>query len=143
MFRYIFMAEELSIKAANMYAEGSSFGDISRDLEVSKSQVGGLLREGILSIKNQEAPSVRPTEEQQNIIETMDHQNPMLPIRQPEVFYIETEGIGKRIVLTPKAIMIFDLFKKWGFSGDLSSFIEDSIDFLYQMRRPMERGTNL
>ena len=138
------MDNEQAVQAANMYAEGASFADISRDLEVSKSSVGGLLRTGIGFLQNNraepEASSVRMIDEQRRLIEASELQDPPLPTRQPEVYTIETEGIGKRLILTAKSIMIYDLFRAAGFTGDRSDFANDSFDFMYIMRRPGERG---
>ncbi len=54
-------------------------------------------------------------------------------------YMLETQGIGRRVLLTPLDIMIFVLWRMSGFKGDLSDFISDSINFMYDSRRPRER----
>lgn len=61
------------------------------------------------------------------------------PNPRPGSYTLETAGIPKRIILTPKALMIFEIWTSCGFEGDLSDFIEDSVNYLYETRRPEDR----
>ena len=144
------LTEELALKAANLYSEGLSFGKISEELEVSKSRVGDLIRGGIFSMANntnhdetlEELPVVLVKDEQENAEEPMDYRRRSLQDVTPKSYTLETSGTPKRVTLTPKALMIFDIFCSCGFEGDLSDFIEDSIDYMYQTRKPADRSNH-
>ena len=148
------MNESLAIRATDLYAGGLTFGKISQELEISKGRVGALIREGILEGKNQgenseENPVVQVKTEQVNSVKNVETPPlqqgyipfPSYPLQnpRPESFFLETAGIPKRILLTPKALMIYDLWRGGGFTGDLSDFLEDAVGFLYESRRPAER----
>ena len=128
------MTENLGLKAADLYASGSSFGAISKELAVSKSSVGGLLRDGIESLRNnsvhtesEQALAVQEEGERKNTPE-----NTYLPAQRhnprPNTYQLEATVSQKTVALTPKALQIYDLFRYWGFSGDLSDFAEDGIN---------------
>ena len=42
--------------------------------------------------------------------------------------------IEKKILLTPKTLMLFDMTKRDGYQGELSSYINDSISKLYDLQ---------
>jgi hypothetical protein len=134
------MAEDMALKAVSMYAEGSSFGGIAEKLDVSKSRVGDLIREGIDRLRDD---NVKEDDEQENEQENEDtypeYQNPPSQTPMPEAYTLETVGVPKRIVLTPKALMIYDIWTSCGFEGDLSDFLEDAVDYLYATRKPADR----
>jgi len=140
-------ADDQSMEAANLYADDKTFSEIATVLGIAKSHAQVLVRRGIsILVEESEAeelapePSPEQTTEIQPLpnIETARYESPE-PAIQPEIYMLETSGIPKRIVLTPKAIMIFDLWRGAGFTGDLSDFLEDSVNYLYQSKRPDER----
>jgi len=156
--------ESLALQATRLYSEGLTHDKIGKELEISKGRVGKLIREGIESIlsldNHEEKPDAgsagQPNNDQENNVEPKDNLPSNNPIAHqgleeyPPYFFppqdprsgsytLETSGIGRRVLLTPKDIMIFDLWKGAGFQGDLSDFISDSINFMYESRRPRER----
>lgn len=150
------LAESLALQAIKLYAGGLTYGQVSKELQISKGRVADLVREGISGIINNDgstkAGSVgQPNDDQekervrtgenpgihQGLVETNQFNYPLDP--RMGSYRLETDGIGRRISLTPKAIMIYDLWRGSGFTGDLSDFVEDSINFMYESRRPRER----
>lgn len=146
--------DSLALRAAGLYAEGLTFAKISAEMAISKGSIGDLIRQGILEGRNQNEHSdedsvVQVETEQVNSVKNvktppLQQEYPSFPSYplqnpRPESFFLETAGIQKRILLTPKALMIFDLWRGGGFTGDLSDFLEDAVGFLYESRRPAER----
>lgn len=139
-----------AIEAAKLYTEGSfTFQDVADKLEVSKSHAQVLVKKGIelvfteLGKRNPgEVPQDNPTPR------TLEGPYPPHTAAYPGQFpqdprtgsyMLETDGIGRRVMLTPADIMIYDIFRGGGFTGDLSAFISDSINFMYNNLRPAER----
>lgn len=139
--------DSMALEAAKLYSDDATFADIAEQLKVSKSHAQVLVRRGILLSMEEPEESEPSTPPQVNPVEhPVLEETPILQsipfnqsLRGPESFILETAGIGRRIVLTPKAIMIFDLWKGGGFEGDLSDFLEDAVNFLYASKRPAER----
>ena len=148
------------MQAIRLYSQGLTQDKIGKELEISKGRVGKLIREGIGGILSpagddnenpDDGSDGQPNDDQkeermrtlenprihQELIET----NPLIFPQDRRIgsYMLETSGIGRRVLLTPKDIMIFDLWKGAGFKGDLSDFISDSINFMYETRRPSER----
>jgi len=140
-----------ALEAAKLYAEDATFQHIAETLEISKSHAQVLVRRGIL-LSMEEPKESEPSEPLKDnpgihqVIEeqTIPREMPTFPInpniRQPELFTLETSGVPKRIVLTPYALMIFDIWRGDGFEGDLSDFLEKAVIDLYNTRRPMDRS---
>ena len=138
-----------AIEAAKLYAGEATFQAIADQLTVSKSYAQVLVRRGIaLSITEPEKsnPSELPRENPGThpIGGNSSHNTEMPSLSFPQdprtgPYMLETIGIGRRVLLTPKCLMIFDLWKGAGFEGDLSDFLEDSVNFLYETKRPTER----
>lgn len=55
--------ESSALRAANLYSEGLTFEKISKELDVSKGSVGGLIRDGIASMKDVESAVPKISEE--------------------------------------------------------------------------------
>ena len=139
--------EDKALEAARLYSNDSTFQDIAKQLEVSKSYAQVLVRRGIdLSIKEVEKSNPgdvspeNPGTHQGSETYPQQPQYPFTP-QDPRTgsYMLETTGIGRRVMLTPKCLMIFDLWCGSGFEGDLSDFLEDAVNFLYESRRPAER----
>jgi len=137
--------DDKAVNAARLYAEDATFQSIADKLETSKSHAQVLVRRGIALL---ESEKIEPSEliddnpGTHSDLETYPHQNQYVFPPQDHrsgSYILETSGIGRRVLLTPKDIMIFDLWKGAGFQGDLSDFISDSINFMYEARRPRER----
>jgi len=135
--------ESLALQAAGLYSSGLTFQKISKELEISQGRVGPLVREGISAMMNNGLdPAVitpdQPGDERKNTLE-----NTYIPAQRhnprPDTYLLEATVSQKRVDLTPKALQIYDLFRYWGFSGDLSDFAEDGINLLYMMVRPINR----
>lgn len=143
------MSEDAKARdAAIYYSEGDTFAEIGEKLGVAKSFAQVLTRRGISlmaeeSKDEEHAPEPHPEQatEIQPLpsLETARYDAPE-PVIAPQPFMLETTGIPRRIMLTPKCLMIFDLWKGAGFDGDLSDFLEDSVNYLYQSKRPDERS---
>jgi len=147
LYENVDMSEEsMALEAARMYSEESTFQQIADKLEISKSHAQVLVRKGLAQSLNEmekpgEPPQVNPVPHQ--VLENKPAQTEYsFPIHQdPRIgsYELQTSGIGRRVMLTPKCIMIFDLWKGAGFEGDLSDFLEDAVGFLYSSKRPAER----
>jgi len=147
--------------AAQLYSEDNTFKVIADKLETSKSYAQVLVRRGITLLKSKNIdPSKRTQEntdppgdphertqrnpdppglEEQYRPPLEDYPLGSNPNPRPGSYTLETAGIPKRIILTPKALMIFEIWTSCGFEGDLSDFIEDSVNYLYETRRPEDR----
>lgn len=141
--------DEQALDAAKLYADDATFADIAEQLGISKSHAQHLVRIGIALMQPEEDTPGEFTKEnpgpggdQGGRHNPGPGEMPSLSFPQDSrtgVYMLETTGIGRRILLTPKALMIYDLWCGAGFQGDLSDFIEDSINFLYNSKRPTER----
>ena len=143
-----------ALAAAQLYSEDDTFQTIADKLDVSKSHAQVLVRKGLTLSLNDMRKSDPSELTEDNPVEIIpknlgDHQggrdNPfLLPpnLRRPESFIVETTGIGKRILLTPKSLMIYDIFYSCGFEGDISDFTNDAYEYIYQTRPPASRGAN-
>lgn len=140
-----------ALEAAALYSGDATFSTISEKLGVSKSHSQTLVRRGIALLESVNETSIEEIEEIAELDEPIvPHQgletNPpqpqaIFPPQDPRTgsYMLETDGIGRRVMLTPADIMIYDIFKGGGFTGDLSAFISDSINFMYNNLRPAER----
>ena len=147
------MSEEdlQALTAAKLYAEEDTFQTIADKIDVSKSFAQHLVRRGIaISMEAEKSETGELTHENpsahQNGGNPLNVETPQFPFPQdPRIgFYtLETTGIGRRVMLTPKALMIYDIWKGDGFEGDLSDFLEKSVQYLYNTRRPTERSFDL
>jgi len=139
--------DDKAIDAARLYAEDATFQDIATKLETSKSHAQVLVRRGIALLESEKIDPIELTEDNPGAHSGLETNPPqtqyIFPPQDPRSgsYTLETMGIGRRVLLTPKDIMIFDLWKGAGFQGDLSDFISDSINFMYESRRPRERFT--
>ena len=137
------MNESLGLRAADLYSEGLTFQKISKELEISQGRVGPLVRDGITIMKNNGPNPAVITPDQQNderVNEPGDtHLTSTRYNPRPDKYQLEATVSQKRVDLTPKALQIYDLFRYWGFDGDLSDFAEDGINMLYMMVRPINR----
>ena len=136
-----------ALAAARLYSEDKPFQAIADSLEVSKSHAQVLVRRGIILLESKknnpgevthETPGAHPQD-----LERADPFFSPQNIKLPEMYTLETTGIPKRIMLTPYALMIYDVWKGDGFEGDLSDFLEKSVIYLYKTRRPMDRTFDL
>ncbi len=153
------MADEdaLALEVASLYSSNSNltFKDIAEKMGISPSYAQSLLRKSITLLETETAdivadegldeprldnpgPGAHPGDgHTPGLGEMPILSRPQDPRTGP--YLLETAGIGRRVMLTPMDIMIFDLFRKGGFQGDLSDFISDSINYMYDNVRPAER----
>ena len=157
--------DDKAIVAAQLYSEDDTFKDIADKLETSKSHAQVLVRRGIALINSKNiAPRERTQEnpgppdlerinsppglERINSPPDLERTNPPYydeyPLSFPQSprpgsYTLETAGIPKRIILTPKALMVFEIWTSCGFDGDLSDFLEDAVNYLYETRKPEDR----
>ncbi len=130
------MAEDLGLRAANLYATGSSFGAISEELEVSKSSVGQLLRDGIDALRNN---SVQEVIEQPNSLE-----NDGLILPDPEsnlelgeawekTLLIQATPILRKVVLNSKVFIQHEYFQKHlGYTGDIGDLLVEALNYYWK-----------
>jgi len=150
--------EHKALAAAELYSEKATFQTIADKLEVSKSFAQVLVRRGI-DLALQELRKKNPGEltddnpgartgletippQPQYVLPPQNPRAPfILPPQDPRSgnYLLETTGIGRRVMLTPKCLMIYDLWVGSGFEGDLSDFLEDAVNFMYKVRPPAER----
>ena len=138
--------EQKEIRASKLYGEGFTFAEISDVLDCSKSYAQELCRRGISKLIEEEKVDNIHEVSNNPIIQNnpvLAEQNTFIPQRIPETYILETQGIPRRVTLTPKCLMIYDLWVGNGFQGDLSDFLEDAVEFLYNSSRPRERMMNL
>lgn len=136
-----------AITAATLYSEDDTFKDIADKLETSKSHAQVLVRRGIAILKERNIDPRERTQENPGP-PGFERTNPPYydeyPLSFPQnprpgSYTLETAGIPKRIILTPKALMIFEIWLSCGFEGDLSDFLEDAVNYLYETRQPADR----
>jgi hypothetical protein len=140
-----------ALEAAALYSGDATFSQISEKLGVSKSHSQTLVKRGIALLQSVNEASTEEIEELDNPLvphqnEVTGPPNPLL-IHSPQdprigSYILETTGIGRRVMLTPKCLMIYDLWVGSGFEGDLSDFLEDAVNFMYEVRPPAERTFN-
>ena len=132
-------------EAAKLYAEDATFQHIADELDVSKSHAQVLVRRGIAVLEAEKVVNDVPGGNPGTQHGLPNHSTGMPSLSFPQdpragSYMLETDGIGRRVLLTPKALMVFDLWKGGGFMGDLSDFLEDAVMYLYETKRPAERN---
>ncbi len=145
-----------AVAAARHYgADNFTFQEIAEALDVSRSHAQALVRRGIAILETEKVVNTVP--DNPGTHHELPRNNPgtqhgvpnpatgMPSLSFPQdprsgSYMLETTGIGRRVLLTPKALMVFDLWKGAGFPGDLSDFLEDSVMYLYETKRPAERN---
>ncbi len=141
--------EDTALQAAKLYGDDKTFQEIAEEMGISKSYAQALVRKGITLLETEDIVPPKTIPDNPGAGDHPgDGHNPG-PDGMPSLsfpkdsrvgsYMLETTGIGRRVMLTPKALMIYDLWCGAGFQGDLSDFIEDSINFLYEAKRPTER----
>lgn len=139
-----------ALKAAKLYSDDKTFDQIGEDLQVSKSHAQTLVRRGIILSIEETEDNVPPEPVLNNPGVHQDSGHPITPVelsslpfpQDPRIgsYELLTTGIGRKVALTPRCLMIYDLWKGAGFQGDLSDFLEDSVNFMYASKRPAERS---
>ena len=137
-----------ALEAAKLYAEDATFQHIAETLEISKSHAQVLVRRGILLSMEEPEENIPGELTENNPVHQVAENNP-IPIEMPSLpiyqdprigsYELQTTGIGRRVMVTAMDIMVYDLFKDGGFTGDFSSFVSDAIQFMYNNVRPAER----
>ena len=144
------MSEEESMQAreaARLYSDDKTFSQIGEELGVSKSFAQTQVRRGIKLMEKED--KVPPAPALNNPGVHPDSGHPITPVEPPPrplpqdsrtgSYELVTSGIGRKVMVTAMDIMVFDLFKNGGFTGDFSSFVSDAIQFMYNNVRPAER----
>ncbi|NGX46253.1 MAG: hypothetical protein K940chlam2_01441 [Chlamydiae bacterium] len=130
------MTEDLGLRVADLYASGSSFGAIGKELEISKSSVGGHLRSGIEALRNN---SVHEVVEQANNPENDGSIIPDL-VRGPNVgeawertMLIQATPILRKVVLNSKVYIQHEFFQKHlGYTGDIGDLLVEALDYYWK-----------
>ena len=127
------LTDPLALRAANLYSEGSSFSQISEQLEISKSRVGSLIRQGIASMSNNdgnpvEAPVVQIEKEQENTPVEFDYEIPTLNDELSKTFIAQASPILRKVALNPKVFLFHDYAKaSLGYKGDIGECISGPV----------------
>jgi len=129
-----------ALKAATLYSADATFADISEQLGISKSHAQVLTRRGIRIFRE------KMNKDNNNLKEViMPIQIEQIPImipqldQMPETHIFETQVTTQKIILTPRCLMIYNLWRRNGFNGELSNFLESATEFLYNSLNPRER----
>jgi len=137
------MAEDLAVKAAILYAEGSTYRDISEDLEISKSSVGKLIREGIKSMEKYDSDSDEGTDDQSEDETEKNEENKdeFLPFGDDRdldelmtrTLLINATPILRKIALNSKVYLQHEYFQKqFGYEGDVGDLLVEALDFYWK-----------
>jgi len=149
------MSEEDSkaLKAAQLYSEDNTFGQIGEELGISKSHAQVLVRRGINLLKSEkrvprevipENPSHTGLENPTQLPLPGDFlTDPLiqdLQMSRPSTYTLESAPILRQTQYTPKQIMIYNIWQRYGFIGTLSDFVQDCMNYLYDNVKPVDRG---
>ncbi len=141
------MAEDLGLKVAGLYADGSSFGGISEELEISKSSVGGLLRDGIDALRNNsvhaESEQANVADEQANAPGDDEFEIPVFDVKQEydydgileKTFLVKAQPILRKVALNPRIFFDYDFAKKkFGWEGDIGDFLIECVEDFWKRK---------
>ena len=150
------MSEEDSkaLEAAALYAENATFATIAEKLEVSKSHAQVLTRRGLdLALKGMnKSNSIEVIHENPGIPSGLENPKPIpvdflsdpliqdLQMSRPSTYTLESAPILRQTQYTPKQIMIYNIWQRYGFIGTLSDFVQDCMNYLYDNVKPVDRG---
>ncbi|GAH57735.1 unnamed protein product [marine sediment metagenome] len=139
------MAEELALKAASLFADGATHRDISKDLEVSKSSVGKLIRDGYSILKNRsknpdENPGVQMDGKTEDKDKDRDELSPSkfsdnkeLDDLMTRTLLIHATPILRKIALNSKVFLQHEYFQKQlGYTGDVGDLLVEALDFYWE-----------
>lgn len=136
------MAEDLEVKAASLYADGSSHRDISEDLEVSKSSVARLIRKGIKSMIKHDRDSDEVTDAQSED-ETEKNEEDKdefyfgddrdLDDLMTRTLLIHATPILRKVALNSKVFLQHEYFQKqFGYEGDVGDLLVEALNFYWK-----------
>ncbi len=130
------MAEELGLRVAGLYADGSSFGRISEELEISKSSVGGHLRSGIEALRNNSVHEVNEQEnspENDGLVIPAYKDTPELSDAWERTMLIQATPILRKVVLNSKVFLQHEFFRKHlGYEGDIGDLLVEALDYYWK-----------
>ena len=136
------IAATLEVQAADMYASGSSFSTIGKELDVSKSRVGDLIRGGIDYLKNNHLDGehtvlnigerVIDTENDGLIIPDYED-NPDLSGVWEKTLLIKATPILRKVVLNSKVFLQHEYFQKHlGYEKDVGDLLVEALDYYWK-----------
>lgn len=135
------MAENLALRAANLYGEGLSFDKIGKELEISRSRVGNLIRDVLNSMEKQDEGSDKDTldssdDELENKDEfsTIDfNDNRDLDELMNKTILIHAAPILRKVALNSKVFLQHEYFQeKLGYEGDIGDLLVEALDFYWK-----------
>lgn len=136
------MSEELALQATDMYAQGSSFGKISEEMEISKSRVGDLLREGIEALKNNHGNPV--VQVKAELMNEPENRELIPPAFVPEydydgilekTFIVKATPILRKVALNPRIFFYYEFAKKkFGWEGDVGDFLIECVEHFWKSK---------
>ncbi len=138
-----FMTENLALKAASLYAEGSTHADIGKKLEISRSRVGNLIREAIKSMEKHDGDSDEVTDDQsegetEKKEEAKDEFFPFaddkdLDELMTKTILINATPILRKIALNSKVFLQHEYFQKQlGYEGDVGDLLVEALDYYWK-----------
>lgn len=135
------MTENLALRAANLYAEGSTFVDIGKELEISRSRVGNLIREAITSMEKQDGDSdkdpLNPSDddlENKDEFSTIDfNDNRDLDELMNKTILIHAAPILRKVALNSKVFLQHEYFQeKLGYEGDIGDLLVEALNYYWK-----------
>lgn len=137
------MAENLAVKAAILYADGATQRKISDDLEVSKSSVAKLIREGIKSMEKDygedseedtDEESEGKKEEDKDEFSTYDfNDDKELEGLMNKTILIHAAPILRKVALNSKVFLQHEYFQeKLGYEGDVGDLLVEALNYYWK-----------
>ncbi len=139
------MVENLALKAASLYAEGSTYEAVGKELGISRSRVGNLIREAIKSTEKHDGGSDKVTEGQPEGEEEKDveDEDGFFPAKfsgdkdldglMTKTLLIHATPILRKVALNSKVFLQHEYFQKQlGYEGDVGDLLVEALNFYWQ-----------
>jgi len=136
------MAENLAMKAASLYVEGSTYADIGKKLEISRSRVGNLIREALKSMEKQNGGSdkdnLNPSDDdlenkdESSSVEFMGDDSDLDGLME-KTLLIQAAPIFRKVALNSKVYLQHEYFQNHlGYTGDIGDLLIEALDFYWK-----------
>lgn len=135
------MTENLALKAASLYAEGSTQADIGKELEISRSRVGNLIREAIKSMEKHDGGSDKdPPDPSDDDLKNKDksstidfNDNRDLDELMNKTILIHAAPILRKVALNSKVFLQHEYFQeKLGYEGDIGDLLVEALNYYWK-----------
>jgi len=135
------MTENLALRAATLYGEGLSFDKIGKELEISRSRVGNLIRDVLKSMEKPDDdfnknPTEQPDDESEKKDESSTYDfndNRDLEGLMNQTILIHAAPILKKVALNSKVFLQHEYFQeKLGYEGDVGDLLVEALEFYWK-----------